>query len=118
MSSDTLPNYIRSARKATGLSVKDLAQLLGHSSGSCVSHYEGFHRTPSLATALLLHLALEKPMHELFQGLHAEAQQAIKERADALLEADYRSGRLTVRESARDLWLRQLAGHEQESLPL
>ena len=42
-----LPNYLRAHRKATGLSQRDVARLLGGGNGSKVSGYEHFSRTPS-----------------------------------------------------------------------
>lgn len=118
MSTDHLPNYIRSARKATGLSVKDLAHLLGNSAGSCVSHYESFGRRPSLATAILLHVALERPLEDLFPGLHADAKRLILERADALVAKEFKARLGSARLGAREQWLERLAGGGQESLPL
>jgi len=118
VSTDNLPNYIRSARKATGLSVKDLAYLLGHSSGSCVSHYEAFNRTPTLVTALQLHIALDRPFEELFTGLHEDALRQVSARADLLLTEEFRASVGPARLTGRKQWLERLAGDNQTILPI
>lgn len=117
MSTDNLPNYIRSARKATGLSIQDLAHLIGHKTGSAVSHYESFKRTPQLETAIYLHIALGKPVEELFTGLDREAERQIADRADGLLTREFRAGVSEVRRTGRKQWLEQLAGNNQTKLP-
>ncbi|GMW03884.1 MAG: hypothetical protein AMXMBFR84_50180 [Candidatus Hydrogenedentota bacterium] len=105
---DCLSNYIRSARKATGLTVKDLARLIGHGSGSSVSHYEAFKRSPSLKTAILLELALGAPLHKLFEGVYFDAQERIRERAVTLL-ADLKTAKGRKLIEAKHKWLQFLA---------
>jgi len=80
-----LPNYLRAHRKATGLSQRDVARLLGGGTGSSkVSGYEHFRRTPTLRTALKLQIIFDRPMAELFQGMCKESEQEIAVRAKQL----------------------------------
>lgn len=82
---DRLPNYLRGARKALGLSQKELAFLLGAETASNVTRYEHFLRTPTLPTALALEAILDMPVRELFAGLFAEAEGASAAQAKKLL---------------------------------
>lgn len=79
-----LPNYLRAHRKRTGLSQRDVARLLGGGTGSKVSGYERFRRTPTLRTALKLQVILDRPMPELFEGMCRESEQEIAARAKQL----------------------------------
>lgn len=72
-----LSNYIRAHRKATGLSQRDVARLLGGGNGSKVSGYEHFTRTPSLRTALKLQIIFERPIAEIFEGMFKDAEQSV-----------------------------------------
>jgi transcriptional regulator with XRE-family HTH domain len=81
-----LPNYIRSARKRTGLSQEDLAFLLGRKCGTMVSRYERFRREPTLSTVFALEAVLGKPARELFAGVYERAEGRASERAAELLD--------------------------------
>jgi transcriptional regulator with XRE-family HTH domain len=80
-----LPNYLKSQRKRSGLSQKDLAFLLGCRSSAHVCRYEHFARAPNLATALELEVILGRPVAELFKGFYARSKKQVKERASLLL---------------------------------
>jgi len=86
VTSTRLPNYLRTARKHSGLSARDLAQLLGHRTSASVSRYEGFARRPTLATAILLELTLGVPLPSLFPRLYEESQAKVAARALVLLK--------------------------------
>ncbi|MEK7793584.1 MAG: helix-turn-helix transcriptional regulator [Candidatus Hydrogenedentota bacterium] len=85
MTRDSLPNYLRGARKAIGFSQKELAFLLGAETASNVTRYERFARTPTLSTALALEAILDMPVRELFAGLFEEAESATAAQAKKLL---------------------------------
>lgn len=76
-----LSNYVRAYRKRVGWSQTEAAYLLGVVSGSKVSRYESFTRTPSLRTALQLEIITGIPVRELFAGLCWEALQIVGRRA-------------------------------------
>ena len=85
MTRDSLPNYLRGARKAIGFSQKELAFLLGAETASNITRYERFARTPALPTALALEAILGMPVRDLFAGLFEEAESVAAARAKRLL---------------------------------
>lgn len=68
--SKKLENYLRAHRKRSGLSLDDVALLLGTRSGTRVSRYESFERRPPLSTALCLAVIYQVSAGDLFAGLH------------------------------------------------
>jgi transcriptional regulator with XRE-family HTH domain len=85
MSPRRLPHYLRSHRKACGLSQSELATLLGCESGAKVSRYERFARQPTLEAVLGCVAVFGVPASELFGGIFAGAQDAMAERARGLV---------------------------------
>lgn len=109
MTSTRLPNYLRAARKRAGLTARDLAMLLGHRTSAAISRYEGFERRPTLASAVLLEIALGVPMSELFPRLYEDGREKLEVRAVLLLKRlDGRPA--TRRLQGRRRQLRRLAG--------
>lgn len=88
--SKTLENYLRAHRKRTGLTQDEVAFLLGSKSGTKVSRYEKFRRTPTLQTALALTVIFDAPTRELFAGLRQQIERATTARAAELIK-DLRS---------------------------
>lgn len=79
-----LQNYLRTYRKRSGLSQKEIAFLLGCKSSAKISHYECFTRQPNIQTAFALAVIFDAPPHDLFAGLFQEVQQQIVQRAQLL----------------------------------
>ena len=84
MPSRKFPNYLRSARKRSGLSQDEIAFLLGGHNGGKVSRYERFNRLPSLATACVYEALFGVPVSELFGGVFEKACGKMKKRAELL----------------------------------
>jgi transcriptional regulator with XRE-family HTH domain len=84
MSVEQLPNYLRSHRKRTGLSQKEVAFLLSVESGSKVSRYEHFVRIPTLSTAFAFGVIFAVPLEELFAGIAEQAEQVTIRQATVL----------------------------------
>jgi transcriptional regulator with XRE-family HTH domain len=84
MSSDKLPNYLRSNRKRLGLSQDQVAFLLGAQSGEKVCRYERFARMPPLQTALSYEVICQRPARELFAGLYQKLEKEVQARAKVL----------------------------------
>jgi transcriptional regulator with XRE-family HTH domain len=82
--SEKLSNYLKAERKRTGLSQKEVAFLLGCTSGAKVSRYERFHREPTLRTALAYEALFHVPVAELFAGIAEETQRDTHRRARRL----------------------------------
>ncbi len=83
----SLPNYLRTHRKRLSLSQAEVAFMLGgtgENKGSKVSRDESFDREPSLRTALAYEVIYDKPVRELFAGLHEQMERDVVRRAKTL----------------------------------
>lgn len=85
MSAKYLPNYLKTFRKRAGISQKELALLLGSSSGSKVSYYESDKRIPTIKTIFMLELIFNAPASQLFQGIFEDAKNDVENNAIHLL---------------------------------
>ncbi len=79
-----LENYLRTHRKAAGLTQREVAYLLGMQSASKVSRYEHFDRRPPLETAIAYEIVFAIPIRELFAGVHEHVEHEVKKRARRL----------------------------------
>ena len=107
MSRRYIHNRLRTCRKRSGLTQKEIAFLLGSQSGAQLSRYENLSREPSLATAFACQVVFCVPAHELFPGIYTVVESEVRRRAHVLggeLGSD-RLDRLTERKVAflRDL---------------
>src|SRR5947208_10163448 len=80
MATHKLENYLRTYRKRSGLTQREVAFLVGCRNGAQVSRYEKRRRLPPLRTALALEAAFGVPVSELFAGLREMAGKAVGER--------------------------------------
>jgi transcriptional regulator with XRE-family HTH domain len=113
MAAHRLANYLKTYRKKTGLSQREVAFLLGWKCGEQVSRYEKRHHLPSLRIALACAAVLNIPVTELFAGANDVIDREIQPRL-ATLRADLekkgrqgKEGRLTTRKLA---WISQHHG--------
>jgi len=72
--SSTIPSYLRTHRKRSGLTQDELADLLGLKSGQTVSRYECLKRSPSLETAFACQILFGAKAHEIYPGLYAKVE--------------------------------------------
>ena len=96
MATHKLENYLRTYRKRSGLTQREVAFLVGCRNGAQVSRYEKRRRLPPLRTALACEAAFGVPVSVLFAGLREVAGQAVGERLGALkskLETSTAQGR-------------------------
>jgi transcriptional regulator with XRE-family HTH domain len=84
MSSNPLPNYLRSNRKRLALSQDEVAFLLGAGNGAKVCRYERFDREPCLETALAFEAIFQRPARELFSGIYQKVEGEVASRAKTL----------------------------------
>lgn len=108
MTPKPLPHYLRLHRKKAGLSQDELARLLGATSGTKVSRYERFARTPSLETVFACEVIFGVPASILFAGLFEDVKRATLRRAEGRL-ADLAGDPETDRNHGRKEWLTRLA---------
>ena len=64
-----LPNQIRRYRKKHNLRLREVAQLVGLTSASHLSHWEKGRKLPKLKNALKLSAIIQCPVEILFSGL-------------------------------------------------
>ena len=84
MATHKLENYLRTYRKRSGLTQREVAFLVGCRNGAQVSRYEKRRRLPPLRTALACEAAFGVPVSELFAGLREAAGKTVGERLGAL----------------------------------
>ena len=77
-------NRFRTHRRRTGLSLDDVAYLLGGMSGSTVGRHERYERLPMLKTALMYEFIFDAGVRELYKGVFAEVQERVQNRARCL----------------------------------
>ena len=87
MSAQRLSNYLRSYRRKSGLSQREVALLLGWKHGEQLSRYEKRHRLPTLHVALACEAVFDIPAAKLFAGARDAIARETKARARALAMA-------------------------------
>jgi transcriptional regulator with XRE-family HTH domain len=80
MAAQKLENYLRTYRKRSGLTQREVAFLLGCRNGAQVSRYEKRRRIPPLETALACEAVFGIPVSELFGGIHERASKRVERR--------------------------------------
>ncbi len=75
-----LENYLKSYKKRSGLTQREVAFLLGCDNGAQVSRYEKRRRVPPLGTALACEAVFGVPVAMLFAGLSDRVGKTIQKR--------------------------------------
>jgi DNA-binding XRE family transcriptional regulator len=75
---DRLTNYLRTHRRKTGLSQRDLGRVLGYQDEGPVSRHERFQVLPPLRIALGYEIVFHIPISEIFAGLRDAIEQDIE----------------------------------------
>src|SRR2546429_9576493 len=91
MATHKLENYLRTYRKRSGLTQREVAFLVGCRNGAQVSRYEKRRRLPPLRTALACEAAFGVPVAELFAGtlmLRSSAPMSWTRRSRARLDGN------------------------------
>ncbi len=84
MSAQRLANYLRSYRRKSGLSQREVALLLGWKHGEQLSRYEKRHRLPTLRVALACEAVFDIPVAKLFAGARDAIVRETKARVETL----------------------------------
>lgn len=84
-----LSSYLKTHRKRSGFTQRELAQLFGNMSDAKVSRCERLQRKPCLETAFACQVIFDVSPHELFPGMYAPVEQAVVERAHLLVQTLY-----------------------------
>ena len=80
MSYSSLASYLRYHRKRSGLSQREIAQLLGYPDQEPVSRHERSRSVPPLIIALSYQAIFRVPVADLFPGHYETTKQRIEER--------------------------------------
>ena len=108
MASPRLENYLRTYRKRSGLTQREVAFLLGSRNGAQLSRYEKQRRLPPLRTALAFEAIFKIPLAELFAGLRESVRRETSERIeklDADVQAPTNSKRQTRLNARKPSWI-------------
>src|ERR1700692_1367099 len=84
MASHPLENYLRTCRRKSGLTQREVAFLLGRRNGAQLSRYEKQRRLPPLRTALAFEAIFKVPLADLFAGLRESVAHETSERIEKL----------------------------------
>lgn len=110
MKNQVLGNYLRTHRKRSGLTQRELGLFLGYRDEGPVSRHERSKTVPPLIAALAYEVIFRVPVSALFSGLHAEVKRTMEGHLAALEEdLQQRNGRgHGANETAQKLiWLTQ-----------
>lgn len=79
-------SYLKTHRKAAGLTQIELAKLVGYPATTAVSRHERNKNLPPLVVALAYEALFRVPVTNIFPGLHDAVQQVVEDRLVALEE--------------------------------
>lgn len=108
MSKASLHTYLRTHRKRSGLSQKEIAALIDAVSSTTVSRHEAARRKLSLADAFTYEALFGVPASALFPGEYDNARAGVEARAIGLLGKLARSGEDTLATRQKRLFLEGL----------
>lgn len=81
-----LQNYLRTYRKRSGLTQKEVAFLLGSGSRTRISRYERNKRRPCLEALIAYEVIFGTSSRHLFEGMYLEIAKGRLQKAQLLLE--------------------------------
>lgn len=96
---EQIANYLRSHRRKSGLSQKELAQIVGYITAAPVSEHERSVAIPALLIALGYEVIFRVPISELFPGLYQTVEANIEEQLSNI-EIDLQQSTASGREAA------------------
>ena len=85
MASHQLENYLKTYRRKSGLTQREVAYLLGWKNGAQLSRYEKRHTLPPLRTALAYEAIFKIPVAGLFAGVRNSVGRDVVTRVDELV---------------------------------
>lgn len=80
MARKILASYLRTYRKRSGLTQRELARILGYAHGGPVSQHEQSGNAPSLFTALAYQVIFRVPLSDIFPELCKMIEETIETR--------------------------------------
>ena len=110
MKNQVLGNYLRTHRRRSGLSQRELGLLLGYKDGGQACRHERSKTVPPLIAALAYEVVFRVPVSVLFPGIHAEVTRMMEGNLAAFeerLQQRSGKGRGTNETAQKLLWLTQ-----------
>jgi DNA-binding XRE family transcriptional regulator len=87
-------NYLKTHRKRSGLSQKEMGKLLGYKDKGQISRHERSESSPPLTTALAYEVIFRVPVSTIFVGTHGSISRDIEDKLHQLeVELQNRSAR-------------------------
>jgi DNA-binding XRE family transcriptional regulator len=112
-------SYIRSHRKRSGLTQREVAQLLGYTDQGPVSRHERLSSVPPLMTALSYQAIFRVPVSDLFLGAYEAMRQTIEDRLatmESTLQQSSAKGRNAAMIARKLEWMWERQNLEQSDL--
>lgn len=105
MAHKRIASHIRMHRKRSGLTLRELARLVGHRSVGKVSRHERGLTIPTLPVAISYEAIFRVPIRELFPGVHETAAKNAEARLEDL---ELSLGRKSAKARDADVTARKL----------
>jgi DNA-binding XRE family transcriptional regulator len=121
MASERAGNYLRSHRRKSGMSQRELALIAGFDTAYPVSRHERSATLPALMVALSYEIIFRAPIHELFPGLYRSVEARIEERLAEMeeeLQQSTTKGRKAAFIARKLEWLNERREREMLDLSL
>jgi len=80
MKNRQLANHLRTHRKKSGLSQRQVGELLGYQKDMQISRHETSKAVPLLVSAFGYHIIFQVPMHSLFPGIYQDVRESVERR--------------------------------------
>ncbi len=82
MSPEQIGNYLRSHRRTSGLSQRELARIVGYLTRFQVARHEQSSAVPVLMIAIAYEVVFRVPLREIFSGLYRTIEARIEHELD------------------------------------
>lgn len=120
MESQPAASYLRTYRKKSGLSQRDLAEVLGLISEWRISEHERSITIPRLLTAISYEIVFNVPLSELFPGIYGAIRENIECRLgelEARLHVSSAKGRAAIPIAKKLEWICERKNLAADELP-
>jgi DNA-binding XRE family transcriptional regulator len=108
MKPSSVGTYLRFLRRKSGLSQRELAQIIGNVTASQISRHERSISPPTLLTAFGYQALFKKPVSDIFPGLYYTVEAGVEGRLEAFeseLGNSPAKGRFAVPVARQTEWL-------------
>jgi transcriptional regulator with XRE-family HTH domain len=110
MNTQRAGNYLRTQRKRSGMSQREVALLIGYEDDGQISRHERSQTIPSLVTALAYEVIFKESISALFPGIHEHVEGVIEKKLAELeenLQSQSGKGRAAKVVAQKLIWLKE-----------